>query len=225
MEPILRPDPNLFEPWMTWVFLLVFALLAWVRVVYARRYRLLWRTILRLQILRQVMREELLFSHRASLVLFTNFILSAGLLIYAAVRHYDLLEGGMNGFIFFLVLSLVLLGAYLLKFLSMSILGWLYRDEGLLREYRFEVFSVNKALGLILLPLALVVVTSNVGKLQILFTIALIIWVLFFLFRLVQGLVMSFAYRVSRVYIILYLCTLEILPLLLLLSFFDKEFF
>lgn len=220
MEPILRPDPDVFEPWMVWVFLAIFGFLAYVRVVYSKRFRLLWRTVLRLQILRQVMREELLFSHGASLILFANFVLSAGMLIYAAGVFYGRIDESNQGFIAFLILSLLVLGIYLLKFLLMRILGWLYNDSGLLREYRFEIFSVNKALGLIMLPLALVVVTANTGKLPTLLWLALIFWIVFFLFRIVQGLIMSFSYSVSRVYIILYLCTLEILPFVLLFSLF-----
>jgi len=223
MEPILRPDPDVFEAWMVWVFLLIIGLIAYVRVVYSKRIPLLWRTVFRLQILRQVMREELLFSHRASLILFTNFVLSAGLLLYAAGVYYGWIDRGGQGFMAFLILSFSVLLVYLLKFLLMRILGWLYNDTGLLREYRFEIFSVNKAMGLVLLPLALVAVTSNIGKLPTLIMIAIGFWAISFLFRLVQGLAMSFSYSVSRIYIILYLCTLEILPFVLLVSLFQNE--
>jgi hypothetical protein len=223
MEPILRPDPNVFEPWMAWVFIVLIAALAYVRVVYARRFRLLWRTVVRLQILRQIMREELLFSHRASLILFANFVLSSGLIVYTAGTHYGWLGEDTSGFVAFGLISIGVLGLYLLKFLFMSILGWLFDDSGLLREYRFEIFSINKALGLVYLPLALVVVTAQAGKLPTFIILAGVLWLISFAFRILQGLAISFSYPVSRVYIILYLCTLEILPFVLLLSLFEKE--
>jgi len=224
MEPILRENPILFEPWMVAVFLIALGALGYIRVVYSKRFGLLFKTAGRLQILRQVMREELLFSHRASLVLFTHFIGMTALIIYAALNYYDLVTEEMTGLTLYLSILLVLLGLYLLKFGFMGVLKWLYQDKGLLREYRFEVFTVSKILGLMFLPLALISVSVNVGKLEWVFPLAALLFVVSFVFRTVQGLAMSFSYNVSRIYIILYLCTLEILPFVLFLSLFNKSF-
>jgi hypothetical protein len=224
MEPILRETPTLFEPWMAAVFLIALGSLAYIRMVYSKRFGLLLKTATRLQILRQVMREELLFSHRSSLVLFSHFVVMSSMLIYAALQYYDLLSEGQSGFLFFLIILLAVLTVYLLKFLLMSILKWIYEDKGLLREYRFEVFSVSKILGLIFLPIALISVSVNVGKLDWVFALAALTFIVSFVFRTIQGLAMSFSYNVSRIYIILYLCTLEILPFVLFLSLFDRRF-
>ena len=224
MEPILRENPILFEPWMVAVFLIALGALGYIRVVYSKRFGLLFKTAARLQILRQVMREELLFSHRASLVLFTHFIAMTALIIYSALNYYDLGSEKMSGLTFYLSIFLVLLGLYLLKFGFMGVLKWLYQDRGLLREYRFEVFTVSKILGLMFLPLALISVSVNVGKLAWVFPLAALLFAVSFVFRTVQGLAMSFSYNVSRIYIILYLCTLEILPFVLFLSLFNKSF-
>jgi hypothetical protein len=99
-------------------------------------------------------------------------------------------------------------------------LKWLYQDNGLLREYRFEVFSVCKILGLVFLPLAVLSMTLNQGSLSWVFPLAAFIFIASFVFRIIQGLAISFSYSVSPIYIILYLCTLEILPFILLISVF-----
>jgi len=224
MEPILRENPILFEPWMVAVFLIALGALGYIRVVYSKRFGLLFKTAARLQILRQVMREELLFSHRASLVLFTHFIVMASLIIYAALNYYELVSEDMLGLTLYLSILFGLLFLYLLKFGFMGVLKWLYRDKGLLREYRFEVFTVSKILGLMFLPLALISVSVNVGKLEWVFPMAALLFLVSFVFRTIQGLAMSFSYNVSRIYIILYLCTLEILPFVLFLRIFSKGF-
>lgn len=224
MEPILRENPILFEPWMTAVFLIALASLAYIRVVYWKRFGLLFKTAARLQILRQVMREELLFSHRASLVLFAHFVVMSSLIVYAALKYYGIVDKGDFGFLLYLLILFGFLVLYLLKFLIMEVLKWVYQDDGLLREYRFEVFTVSKILGLIFLPLALICVSVNVGKLEWVFPMVGLLFLVSFVFRTVQGLVMSFSYKVSRIYIILYLCTLEILPFVLFLSLFSKSF-
>jgi hypothetical protein len=206
------------------VFLIALAALAYIRMVYSKRFGLLLKTAARLQILRQVMREELLFSHRASLVLFAHFVVMASLIIYSALNYYEVIGKESLGFSLYLIVLFSFLLLYLLKFLFMSVLKWVYQDKGLLREYRFEVFSVSKILGLIYLPLALISVSVNVGKLEWVFPLAALLFVISFVFRTVQGLAMSFSYKVSRIYIILYLCTLEILPFVLFLSLFNKSF-
>ncbi len=193
-------------------------------MVYSKRFALLLKTAARLQILRQVMREELLFSHRASLVLFAHFVVMASLIIYAALGYYKVIGEESLGISLYLIVLFSFLLLYLLKFLFMGVLKWVYQDKGLLREYRFEVFSVSKILGLIYLPLALISVSVNVGKLEWVFPLAALLFVVSFVFRTVQGLAMSFSYKVSRIYIILYLCTLEILPFVLFLSLFNKRF-
>jgi len=224
MEPILRENPILFEPWMTGVFILALTALAYIRVAYSKRFNLLLKTAARLQILRQVMREELLFSHRASLVLFAHFVSMAALILYAALSYYGFVDEADLGFTLYLIVLIGLLVLYLLKFLFMGLLRWIFQDKGLLREYRFEIFSVSKILGLIYLPLALIAVSVNVGKLEWVFPLAASLFALAFIFRTAQGLAMSFSYKISRIYIILYLCTLEILPFVLFLSLFTNRF-
>jgi hypothetical protein len=224
MEPILRENPILFESWMIGVFLIALGALAYIRVVYSKRFGLLFKTAARLQILRQVMREELLFSHRASLVFFAHFVVMASLVVYAALNFYEVVEEETLGLSLYLIVLFGLLLLYLLKFFFMGVLRWVYEDKGLLREYRFEVFSVSKILGMIYLPLALISVSVNVGELEWVFPLAALLFGFSFAFRAVQGLAMSFSYNVSRIYIILYLCTLEILPFVLFLSLFNKSF-
>ncbi len=224
MEPVLRENPNFFEPWMTVVFLVTLISIAYVRMVYGKRFNLLVKMTLRLQILRQVMREELLFSHRASLFLFGNFVLSAALMIYIAFQYLGWDIPGGAGFMSYLIIALSVLLLYLMKFALIGFIKWLFQDKGVLREYRFEVFSVAKVIGLILLPLSLVTATTNLGNTQTYLLIGAGIFCLAFLFRTIQGLVLSFSQSVSAIYIILYLCTLEILPVLLFMGFFLKEF-
>jgi hypothetical protein len=209
---------------MAGVFLISLGALAYIRMVYSKRFGLLFKTAARLQILRQVMREELLFSHRASLVLFAHFVVMASLIVYAAFNFYGVVDEESIGISLYLIVFFGLLLLYLLKFLFMGVLRWVYQDKGLLREYRFEVFSVSKILGIIYLPLALISVSVNVGKLEWVFPLAALLFGFSFVFRAVQGLAMSFSYNVSRIYIILYLCTLEILPFVLFLSLFNKSF-
>lgn len=216
--PELRPNPTLYEEWMLLVFLLVLLNIAYVRIAYQRRMQRLFDSILRVQILRQVMREELVFSHRASILLFLNFCLLAGLTTYLAFRWasfplpFD--QGWMNFMVFALGIALLYYGKLMLS----RILRWVLQDSGLIREYLFEVFLINKVAGIFILPLVVGMAFLNLSQVGWLFIASCVLGLALFGYRIMQGLILSSAHAVSRVYIILYLCTLEILPLYLLVE-------
>ena len=223
MIPELRHTPNLYEYWMLAAFFVILVVLAYVRVAYTRRLYRLFSSLVRIQILRQVMREELVFSHRVSVLLFLNFALVMGLILFGAAKFYGWNFTQAEGWELYLVFVLLVAGAYLLKLIFNFILRKVLHDPGIVKEYLFEVFLVNKALGVIFLPFAIAICFINVGALNLVFTVIGILFLLFIAFRLFQGLMMSFSYPVSRVYIILYLCTLEILPFLVVWKLFSTQ--
>ena len=192
-----------------------------MRVAYTRRLFRLFSSLIRIQILRQVMREELVFSHRVSVLLFVNFALVIGMILFGAAKFYGWSVWGLEGWELYIVLVAIVAGTYLLKLILGSLLRKILNDPGLIKEYLFEVFLVNKAIGVVFLPFAIAISFINVGNLNLLFIIVGILFVLFMLFRLFQGLAMSLSYPVSRVYIILYLCTLEILPFMVVWRIFQ----
>lgn len=169
------------------------------------------------------MREELVFSHRVSVLLFLNFTLVGGLIIFCATKFYGWEVGGFEGWQRYLLIVGIVAGAYLFKLLVGAFMRRIFNDPGLIKEYLFELFLVNKAIGVLFLPFAVAVCFINVGRLNLLFSVAGITFVLFVIFRLIQGLRMSLSYPVSRVYIILYLCTLEILPFLVVWKLISIE--
>lgn len=218
MEPILRPNPSLFEPWMLWVFLLGAIIIASIRVTYPRRLPRLFRGIIRLQMLRLIMRDEVLFSHRASVGLFINFCLSMAMVLSLSATYYGVMPELLSGPTGFIYLFAAVLLVYSMKVALMQFLSWLYRDPGPLREYAYEVVLICNTAGLVLLPLGLVLAVTNIGNLPVLFTVTAITGLGFILFRYIQGIAIGMGYRVSRLYIISYLCTLEILPIALAIS-------
>lgn len=216
--PELRPNPTLYEDWMLLVFLLVLLNIAYVRIAYQRRMQRLFDSLIRVQILRQVMREELVFSHRASILLFLNFCLLAGLTLYLAFKWLSLPMPLDPGWTSFLIFALGIAVLYYGKLILSRFLRWVLQDSGLIREYLFEVFLINKVAGIFVLPLAVGIAFLNISNIAWLFLAAVILGIALFGYRILQGLILSSAHTVSRVYIILYLCTLEILPLYLLIE-------
>ncbi len=212
IEPILRPNPNLYEYWMFPVLLVVFIILAYVKIAYSKRFQRIFSSLVRLQILRQLMREELVFSHRATVLLFLNFVLIISLVIYTYINYAGWSVGEWKGQALYWLITGYVAAAYSLKLVGNYSLRILFNDKGLLKEYMYEVVLLNKVLGLILIPLVFGLIFLNIGSVQLLYMIFIFIVGASLLYRIIQGAIMCAGYTISGVYIILYLCTLEILP-------------
>lgn len=207
---------NLAAPWVFWVFLISLMVLAYLKVNYQKGIGDLFRTMGNRRLLIQVMREELSSSNRAASLLLIVFFLSAGMLFYHLHQlfHISLLPG--NGLLSYLQISGVLVFAYLIKSLTIRFVGLLSNGEQGLLEYDYTFWLYNKTLGILLLPLLIfgTYVGTPLARYFILFSIGLMM--IFYLLRIGRGILHAIQYRVRAFYIILYLCTLEILPLAIL---------
>ncbi len=212
IEPILRPSPNLYEYWMFPVLLAIFIILAYVRLAYSKRLPRIFSSVFRIQIMRQMMREELVFSHRASVLLFVNFVLVISLILYSYADFQGWKLGIWQGQSLYWAIAGIVSSVYIIKLFGNYLLRKLFNDKGLLKEYMYEVFLLNKVLGLLFIPIVFGLIFLNTANLSVLFLVFLILMAITILYRLIQGSIMCSGYTVSAVYIILYLCTLEILP-------------
>jgi hypothetical protein len=90
-------------------------------------------------------------------------------------------------------------------------------------EYIFNVDLANQLLGLLLIPIVIGLAYIPFGK-EVFISIGLIIIVFLYLFRLGRGIRIGLAkLKLSYFYLFLYLCTLEILPLAVLVRVFIEN--
>jgi len=117
----------------------------------------------------------------------------------------------------------VVLLLYPLKSLVLQLVGWIFSDSERISEYIFNVFLINKILGLSLIPIVVLATYLSSGQ-EVLLHVGISLVVLFYVYRLFRG---YFIGRdnanLSQFYIFLYLCTLEILPLIIVTRFVSSE--
>jgi hypothetical protein len=94
----------------------------------------------------------------------------------------------------------------------------LFNGDYSLREYEFNYGLLLKVAGSGLFPLCLLLAYSKVIPSDFLVLIGLILIVASIAWRWARGWLNAVTNRISIVYIILYLCTLEILPAVVLLK-------
>lgn len=198
------------------VLLLVLVGLAFIRFAYPKRLQRLLQALLRVRILLQLMREEMVLTHHTAVILFLSFSGTSALLLYLAAHHFEWHLTELLGPALFPVLFGVITLVYVGKIIVVKTIQVLFLIQSVLWEYLNYTFVVNALLGIVWIPLLMLALVSSSGMLQAVLFLALGIFALGWLIRMGQGILLAFNQRVPGVYIILYLCALEILPLLVL---------
>lgn len=213
MEPELRLSPYLQEDWIFAVVLAVLAALAWIRYTYPRRMSRLATALIRVRVLFQLMREEMVMSHRTAVTLFLIFSITSGLTLYVAAKSFSWPMTGVMEWWLFPLLSLSVAAVYLWKIITVKVVQFIFGANGGLSEYLSYSFVMNALLGIIWLPFIVLASVMLPETTHWVLWLAGGIFALAWLTRIIQGVLFAVQERVFPLYIFLYLCALEILPL------------
>ncbi|HTN39434.1 MAG TPA: DUF4271 domain-containing protein [Arachidicoccus sp.] len=115
-----------------------------------------------------------------------------------------------------LLFTLMLMAVYLIKFLVIKLSGWIFNSPAAAALYNQVVFSINKVIGLILLPAALLIAFGSQHTLALTFSYTMVIIGILLIYRYIASfLLIKGKLKVTAFHFILYLCAVEIIPLLL----------
>jgi Domain of unknown function (DUF4271) len=190
-------------------------ILAAIRLIFPKYFKNLFLLVMQTSVRQKQTREQLLQNNLASILLNFLFLASAGLYVSLLVQH----KHWVNLPFYQLVLysCLLLLVVYLGKFLFLSFSGWVFNVSDATNSYTFIVFLVNKVLGILLIPFVLVLTYSPEPIMQVATTISLGICCILFVYRYLIGFgAIRNNLKVSALHFFLYLCAVELLPLVLI---------
>ena len=161
-------------------------------------------------------KESLLQDNLPSLLFNAAFLLSGGLLIALLangspqVAHIPL---WLLWLYTFGTLAVIYIGKYLFIFFC----GWAFNVPQVAFNYNFIVFLVNKVTGICLLPLLAIMAFSHGQTYDAAVTVAISLVLLMLLYRyiVVLGTVVK-NLKINAVHFFIYLCAVEILPLLVI---------
>jgi hypothetical protein len=212
-EIIPRASSQLSEEWMFPVLLICLMILAYLRYQSPSRLKHTWRSTFSTRYMRQVIREES-NPPKEYLLLALQFALVAGLSVYAGFKLLDFQL--LKGFGLYSSIVGVIMILYPIKALVMTIIQWLANGDFSLSEYRYITFLVNRFMGIILLgPVTLACYLPTSSAIPVLYAVFVLL-LLSFSYRIIIGLINALRSNVGAFYIFFYICTLEILPLLVL---------
>ena len=164
----------------------------------------------------QQIREQLLQTPLASLLLNILFVVSSGMYLSLLARYYNFTVFG--GFwITFLYAMAFLSAIYIGKFVILKITGWIFNISSATDTYIFIVFLVNKMIGIFLLPLIILLSFPNRYLMPVVVLLSYVMLVLLFGYRFINSFrPIRSEIKVNRFHYFIYLCAFEIAPLLLI---------
>ena len=150
-------------------------------------------------------------------LLYVSFLLNAGMFIFLVIQYFG--RGSYNNVRF---LALCLLGAafiFLFKHFMLRMTGWLFPVQNEVRRYNFLIIIFNCVLGLFLVPFNLMLAFANgdYKGLLVFWTLGLV--AIFYVYRALRSSGIGLKILANnQFHFLLYLCTVEVAPVLLLIK-------
>lgn len=184
-----------------------------------------WRGFLNDNSLTQAQREATgLVGSTPYYLLYLNFLLNMGLFIFLVTRFFT--SGKFNNATFLLICLAGGAAIFLSKHLLFSVLRFLFPVETEITRYNFLIIIFNCVLGLFLVPFNFMIAFGAEGLYQGL----LVFWVLglvsiFYAYRSLRALNIGSKFLSgNQFHFLLYLCTVEVAPVVLLTKLAIMQF-
>lgn len=151
------------------------------------------------------------------LLLYGSFLLNAGMFLFLIVRISK--KETFNNLPFFFICMFVAAVIFLSKHLMLYITAWLFPVEKEVRRYNFLVIIFNCVLGLFLMPFNFLLAFAQESYQEFLLFWTLGLVVIFYIYRALRSSRISTKFLAdNQFHFLLYLCAVEIAPVILVIK-------
>jgi hypothetical protein len=204
--------------WIIFIFLLIGLL----RYIFPTRFKEVLMAAWESRYFNQIEREGGLITNWVSFFLYLNFLFGLSLLFYQSLRYTENFTSPSSTHPFLILLyGLILaMGFFFLKFVVMIFTGWIFKTKRPTDSVLRIQLVIDQFTGVAILPVLVVNFYNPTSWILITAWAILILLNLYKLFQVSAiGLRMS---GYSSYHLILYLCTIEIAPLLFIIKYSEN---
>ena len=206
--------------WFTLALVLVVIGFTWIKAYYFKVFRQLMSAFFSNTVANQMVRDENILVQRASIIMSFIFYLTASLFIYQVSVYFNWDYPFLSdGIVRFLVICLIVAFTYSFKMVLLKALGELFNIDKPVATYIFNIFLINNVMGLVLVPVVLTIAYVVTYSTSYVIYTGITLVIISFIYRMVRAFIIWLSLQgVSFFYLILYFCTLEIAPLLIIIK-------
>ena len=206
------------EQWIEGIIIALFLMLAVIRISYPNETLVMFQAFYNNRVLAQISKEDNLFNSWPFIFLYLLFGFTIGMFLFL-VSKFTRLGGVAEGVNLYVAFSVSVMILFTFKIITVRFLGFLFDISRLVREYVSILYLSYFNAALLFLPIVLVMAFSSsfLAKYYIVFAFIMLVGIFVLQFLRASGSIFK-TYSLSKFYLILYLCALEIGPILILIK-------
>jgi hypothetical protein len=221
-DGILIPVRPLHHDWLIGVIFLAAYLWLLVRSANRSFYREMTRFFLFRGISESSSRDTgALFTWQSTVLNFITFTVIA-LFFYSFAELRNMIPQGISSFVFMLICLGVIIAGITSRHFICTAAGSLSDRQEVFDEYLVTIYNSYRFVSILLLVIVILLAYSAMRPEKLLLGSGITILVVFYLLRTFRLFLIFLKRNISVLYLILYLCALEILPVLILIKYFNQ---
>ena len=215
-EKTIQPSNKTYSDWSLLVILFGFGLLALLRTLHPNYIQKTIFSLISLKEFTKFLRESNILNNRASNLLILLFSLNLSLFIYFIGIHFKLYDFQYHPLLYFASFTGIIIVIYAGKYFIYRFFGELLGLRALTANLNNTILVFNKGLGLFLFPIIIAIPYMTEAIQEVAFFLGLALIGVIYILRLFRELRIILKKQFPILYLILYLCALEILPILVM---------
>lgn len=222
INKLFNPSPRQTEigGWQTVILIVTLILLGFAKAFSSGRFKQTLKAIVNYGVAQEITREEKVFFHSVNILLTIIHLFLISLFIYQVKDVVFYSKTGMYPIVYYILIVGFILVMYLIKYIFSLVLFFIFEDVSISSEYIFNISLYNNLLGVLLIPILGLTYFSSLDFYFILYYLAIPTLLVTFFLRMVRLYSIGKIKGISFFYIFLYICTLEIIPLVVLFRVF-----
>jgi hypothetical protein len=219
-----KQEPTLhitnYDYGIAFLLLVSFTVFVWLYAANRKRLNQVIRAFYINRYTNQLGRDELTLGNRVTVSLSLLFIVIFSLFVTQVAEYYRYVQVG-KGTAFFFEVAAATCVMYLVKLAVIRFFGFIFQIQKEAIDYSLMIILFCNTLGLFLLPIVTCMAfIKNISPLLFIYS-GLGLFATMLLIRTLRGVLIGLgSAKVSRFYLFLYLCTLEILPFVVIVKLF-----
>ncbi|ANI89200.1 hypothetical protein A9P82_07785 [Arachidicoccus ginsenosidimutans] len=196
------------------IFLAIVLLVGVIRVGFPKYFTQVFQFILQPRIRKKNQRESNSAENVApALLLNFLFVVTVSLcVVQLSEKDFSLIAAWKYWLYGAVAISII----YLVKYLVIKLSGWMFGEVQAASTYNYVVFSINKIVGVLLVPIVVFVAYGSPQVVSVIYSAFSVIVVCLLAYRYIASFIlMRGNLKISAFHFFLYLCAIEIIPLLI----------
>lgn len=206
------------DSWVLGIVLILLIYTGFLNLFMGKSIQTVFRSFYGKRILSQVSNEDTLLNSWAFLGLFLLFGLTAGLFAYQITASYNRFYS-VSGFQLFAYLAVLIMALFIVKYLVLKFMGFVFDISKAVSDYISILHLTYFNITFVFLPLTVCFCLILPRYFSIVITVAEVLAVVIFIWQYLRSSINIISnFRFHKFYLFIYLCALEICPVLVLIK-------